>query len=140
MKSLPSKRVWPWQIENQFVNYLTHRSPRFNLRLGGNFIKGGFMRKTLCGIVGVFCLKTALAAVDLNSASAEEIAAALNGVGKVKAEAIVEERTKNGPFKDLNEVAERVKGIAPATLEKNKDNIVLGASQAQASEQTKPKK
>jgi len=88
------------------------------------------MRKTLCGIVGVFCLKTALAAV----------AAALNGVGKVKAEAIVEERTKNGPFKDLNEVAERVKGIGPATLEKNKDNIVLGASQSQASEQTKPKK
>ncbi len=71
------------------------------------------------------------APVDLNSASADEIAQSLTGIGKVKAEAIVAERTQNGPFKELNEVAERVKGIGPATLEKNKDNIVLGAAQAQ---------
>ncbi len=60
------------------------------------------MHKTLgLGILGtcLFAWQAALAAVDLNSASAEEIADALNGVGKVKAEAIVEERTKNGPLR-----------------------------------------
>lgn len=65
------------------------------------------------------------APVDLNSASADEIAQSLNGIGKVKAEAIVTERDQNGKFKDLEDVAKRVKGIGPATLEKNKDNIVL---------------
>lgn len=90
------------------------------------------MRKTVIGVLcAYFTGQTAWAAVDLNSASAEEIADALNGVGKVKAEAIVAERTQNGPFKDLNEVAERVKGIGPATLEQNKDNIVLGTAPAQ---------
>ncbi|MFN3920167.1 MAG: ComEA family DNA-binding protein [Methylohalobius sp.] len=92
------------------------------------------MKKTLgFGVLGAifWAWQAAFAAVDLNAASAEEIAEALNGIGKVKAEAIVAERAQNGPFKDLNEVAERVKGIGPATLEKNKDNIVLGTAPAQ---------
>lgn len=53
------------------------------------------MKKTLgFGVLGVifWAWQAAFAAVDLNSASAEEIAEALNGVGKVKAEAIVAER------------------------------------------------
>lgn len=93
------------------------------------------MKKTwvfsIFGAVFWFCQPALAAPVDLNSASAEEIAEALSGVGKVKAEAIVAERTQNGPFKDLSEVAERVKGIGPATLEQNKDNIVLGTAPAQ---------
>ncbi|GAB6068297.1 hypothetical protein JCM13664_16160 [Methylothermus subterraneus] len=101
------------------------------------------MHKTLSlGVLGAaLCAwQMAFAAVDLNSASAEEIAEALNGVGKVKAEAIVAERTQNGPFKDLNEVAERVKGIGPATLEKNKDNIVLGTTPTQKNNAAAEKK
>lgn len=65
------------------------------------------------------------APVDLNSASADEIAQSLTGVGPVKAEAIVAERNQNGKFKDLDDLARRVNGIGPVTLEKNKDNIVL---------------
>lgn len=92
---------------------------------------GKSLKLSVLGAVLAFC-QGALAAVDLNSASAEEIAEALNGIGKVKAEAIVTERTQNGPFKDLNEVAERVKGIGSKTLEKNKDNIVFGTAPAPA--------
>ena len=36
--------------------------------------------------------------VDVNTADAETIAAELNGVGLSKAKAIVEYRTKHGPF------------------------------------------
>jgi len=57
-------------------------------------------------------------AVNINTASAEEIAAALNGVGESKAEAIVAYRKQHGPFKTLADL-QNVKGIGEKTLEKN---------------------
>lgn len=65
--------------------------------------------------------------VDINKASAKEIAASLNGVGEKKAQAIVEYREKNGPFKNINDLT-KVKGIAEKTIEKNKGNIKLKSS------------
>lgn len=75
----------------------------------------------------VFCLATGLAhanPVNVNTASAAEIAEALSGVGKSKAEAIVKERETNGPYKSLDDLT-RVKGIGPTTISKNKDSIVV---------------
>ena len=75
----------------------------------------------------VFCLTTGLALgnpVNVNTASASEIAEALSGVGKSKAEAIVKDRESNGPYKSADDLA-RVKGIGRATIEKNKDSIVI---------------
>lgn len=63
-------------------------------------------------------------AVNINVASAEEIAAALKGIGQKKAEAIVVFRELNGTFLSLEEIAQ-VKGIGPAILEKNKAAIRL---------------
>ncbi|MBL8383286.1 MAG: DUF655 domain-containing protein, partial [Burkholderiales bacterium] len=57
----------------------------------------------------------ALAAVDINSAD-ETALDAIKGVGPAKAKAIVEERKKNGPFKSLDDVAARVKGIGEKTV------------------------
>lgn len=54
------------------------------------------------------------ARVALNSASAEEIAG-LPGIGPVRARAIVEDRNRRGPFRDLSDLT-RVKGIGPATI------------------------
>jgi|GEM_PF-5606125 len=54
----------------------------------------------------------------INQASAEEIAATLNGVGQVKAQAIVEFRETNGSFKSAEELTQ-VKGIGMATVTKN---------------------
>jgi competence protein ComEA len=72
---------------------------------------------------------SALAAgkVDINRDSAAAMAAGLNGIGPAKAEAIVAHREKNGPFKSADQLVE-VRGIGLATVEKNRDVIVLGSS------------
>lgn len=62
-------------------------------------------------------------AVNVNTASAEEIADAMSGIGIVKARAIVDDRKMNGEFKSLDEVA-RVKGVGLATIEKNRETAV----------------
>ncbi len=64
--------------------------------------------------------------VDINHDDAAAIAAGLNGVGPAKAEAIVAHREKNGPFKSADQLVE-VRGIGLATVDKNREVIVLGA-------------
>ncbi len=79
---------------------------------------------------GVFALafifSSALLAtpVNINKASASEIAAALSGIGMMKAKAIVSYRTKNGAFKNTVDLS-NVKGIGKATLKSNKGDILL---------------
>jgi competence protein ComEA len=60
--------------------------------------------------------------VDVNTADAETIAAELNGVGLSKAKAIVEYRTKHGPFQSADDLS-LVKGIGERTVEKNRSDI-----------------
>lgn len=64
------------------------------------------------------------AAVNINTASAAELAEALVGVGPAKAQAIVAYREANGPFTDKSQLLE-IKGIGEATLEQNTDRISL---------------
>lgn len=61
-------------------------------------------------------------AVNVNTADVETLQAGLIGIGKVKAQAIVDHRTANGPFASVDELLE-VKGIGAATLEKNRDRL-----------------
>lgn len=80
------------------------------------------------------CLVTATlwaaSPVDINQASAEEIAAALNGVGLSKAEEIVRYREANGDFKHADELT-NVKGIGMRTVDKNRDQILVQSSGAE---------
>lgn len=62
--------------------------------------------------------------IDINSADAAAIAAALDGVGLVKAQEIVAYREMFGAFESVDELTE-VKGIGPGTLERNRDRIAL---------------
>lgn len=62
--------------------------------------------------------------VNVNTASAEEIATLLNGIGKKKAQDIVEYRNEHGPFKTAADLS-KVKGIGEATVKKNQDRILL---------------
>ena len=62
--------------------------------------------------------------VNINAADAATLADQLDGVGEVKAKAIVEYRTQNGPFKSVEDLA-NVTGIGEATIEKNKAKITL---------------
>jgi competence protein ComEA len=66
------------------------------------------------------------APVNINTASAEQIAEAMVGVGDSKAEAIITFRKKHGPFKTVDDLV-MVKGIGEKTLEKNRANIMVKA-------------
>ncbi|NBB93392.1 MAG: competence protein ComEA [Gammaproteobacteria bacterium] len=60
--------------------------------------------------------------VDINTASAEQLAEALDGVGPAKAEAIVAYRDANGEFEHIDELV-NVRGIGLRTLESNRERI-----------------
>jgi competence protein ComEA len=61
--------------------------------------------------------------ININTASAEELDR-LPGIGKTKAQAIVDYRNQNGNFKTLEDI-EKVKGIKAGSFEKIKDYIKL---------------
>ncbi len=63
--------------------------------------------------------------VNINTADAAAIDAALLNVGPSKAQAIVDYRKANGPFKSPEALA-MVKGIGLKTVEKNRDRIEVG--------------
>lgn len=62
--------------------------------------------------------------VNINKADARTIAATLTGIGTSKAEAIVAYREAHGAFTSVEELRE-VKGIGAATLDRNRERIVL---------------
>ena len=64
--------------------------------------------------------------IDVNTASAAALAAALPGVGPVKAAAIVAHREANGPFASPDALVE-VRGIGPKTLGRLRSLIGVGA-------------
>ena len=59
--------------------------------------------------------------ININTANKEQLMK-ISGVGKTKAEAIIEHREKNGDFKKKEDIT-KVKGIGKATFEKIKDKI-----------------
>lgn len=61
--------------------------------------------------------------VNLNTASINELTA-LKGIGEKKAQAIVDYREKQGKFTTVEQLAD-VSGIGPATLEANRDMIIV---------------
>ena len=67
--------------------------------------------------------------VNVNTASAAELAESLDGIGESKAKAIVAYRQANGGFKNADELTE-VKGIGLKTVERNASFIKLGAAPA----------
>jgi competence protein ComEA len=64
--------------------------------------------------------------VDINRADAATLAKELEGVGSSRAQAIVQYREKNGPFKKADDLL-NVKGIGDKVLEQNRANIRLSS-------------
>ncbi len=60
--------------------------------------------------------------VNVNTADATTLARELDGIGPVKAQAIVEYRQKNGPFRSAEDLL-KVQGIGQRVLDQNRPNI-----------------
>ena len=89
------------------------------------------MNKFILGIVSILFALAAWAAepVNVNSASAQEIAENLKGVGLSKANAIVAYREENGSFVHVDELV-NVKGIGLRTVDQNRGMILLEGGEA----------
>ena len=67
----------------------------------------------------------ALAAVNINTASQDEFVALHKGLGPAKAQAIIDYRKANGPFKSVDDL-KHVKGIGAKRLEKLRPELTVG--------------
>jgi len=65
--------------------------------------------------------------ININTADAEALAAAINGVGLKKARDIVTHREKNGPFRSVDELTE-VGGIGTQTVDRSRANLTVESS------------
>jgi competence protein ComEA len=82
------------------------------------------MRKLLLAFIMWFAISgTALAAVNINTATKDELVT-LKGVGEKRAQAIIDYRTKNGPFKTVDDL-EKVPGIGPGLMKQIKSQIAV---------------
>jgi len=61
--------------------------------------------------------------ININTASREELKT-LQGIGQVRADAIIKYREAHGPFKSLDELR-KVTGISDRIIEANRDNITF---------------
>lgn len=84
-----------------------------------------FLALVLALSLGGAALAADDAQVDVNTATAEQLAETLVGVGASKAEAIVAYREENGPFRHIDELV-NVRGIGMATVDNNRERIRLG--------------
>ncbi len=83
------------------------------------------LKKLLVVLFAVFAFSgLALAAVDLNTATVEQLDG-LKGVGPAKAKAIVDYRTKNGPFKSVDDL-EKVNGFGKKTVDGLRADVTVG--------------
>lgn len=83
------------------------------------------MKRLMLVLVMVFAMcRLAFGAVNINTATAAELDK-LKGVGPVKAQAIVDYRKANGPFKSLEDL-KKVNGIGDATFDAIKGEINIG--------------
>lgn len=86
------------------------------------------MKKTILASLALLGMSCALAAVNINTAGADELKA-LPGIGSAKAEAIVEYRKQHGNFKSVEEL-KNVKGIGDGIYNRLKDEATVSGAPA----------
>lgn len=80
---------------------------------------------TIAVMLSISLIATAAPAgkININTATAAELEQ-LDGIGKAKAEAIVQYRKSNGRFSNVEQLSQ-VKGVGPALVEKNRPRLAL---------------
>jgi competence protein ComEA len=84
------------------------------------------MKRLLCALAALLVSTAALAAVNLNSATKDELVA-LPGIGPSKAQAIIDYRTQNGPFRSVDEVR-KVRGIGEKLFQQIKPELTIAGN------------
>jgi competence protein ComEA len=85
-----------------------------------------FMKRLALLLVLALCSTAAFAAINLNTATKEELVA-LPGIGPAKAQAILDYRNSHGQFKSVEEVKD-VKGIGAKRFEKLKGDLTVAGT------------
>ena len=62
--------------------------------------------------------------ININTADKETLMTVMKGVGEKRAEAIIDYRKKNGPFKSVEDLA-NISGIGQSIIEDNRDNMTV---------------
>lgn len=91
------------------------------------------MKKLLIVVLAWFTfmgLAWAVTPVDLNTATQAQLES-VNGIGPSKAKAIIDYRTKMGPFKSVDDL-EKVTGFGPKSVAKMRAEITVGGAKQSA--------
>ena len=94
------------------------------------------MKRFLAALAMSLIASFAIAAVNINSATKEELDV-LPGIGPVKAQAIVDYRKAHGPFKSVEDL-KKVNGIGDATFDKIKGDLSVTGSTTRAASPATP--
>ena len=81
-------------------------------------------------LVAQFTAATAFAVVNINTASKDELIA-LSGIGPAKAQAILDYRKANGPFKSVDDL-KQVKGFRDKLVERLRPELTVAAAPSKA--------
>jgi competence protein ComEA len=78
--------------------------------------------------LGLFGINMAFAAVNLNTATASDLDG-IKGIGPSKAKAIIDYRSKNGPFKSVEDL-KNVKGFGEKSIAKLKGELTVSGGES----------
>ncbi|OIQ78787.1 ComE operon protein 1 [mine drainage metagenome] len=85
------------------------------------------MKKLILVLIACLALAVnAFAAVNINTATQSELEA-VSGIGPSKAKAIIDYRTKSGPFKSVDDL-DKVKGFGKKSVDKLRNDISVNGT------------